>query len=135
MILVDTSAWVEALRHTGSAVDRMLEQLLDTAAEIVVTEPVIMELLAGARSRRELATTRRRLLAFPMVRVENLVTYERAAAVWRACRRGGETVRDALDCLIAAVAIREDATILHADRDFDAIARHTELLIEPVNAA
>ncbi|MGZ5294241.1 MAG: PIN domain-containing protein [Actinomycetota bacterium] len=37
-----------------------------------------------------------------------------------------------MDCLIAAVAIREGATVLHADRDFDVIARHTDLRIEPL---
>lgn len=46
--------------------------------------------------------------------------------------RAGEPVRSGMDCLIAAVAIRDDATLLHADRDFDVIARHTELRIEPV---
>jgi len=132
VILPDTSAWVEEIRHTGSGVDRMLEHLLNSGAEIVVTEPVIMELLAGARTKRELAATRRRLLAFPMLRVGDLVTYERASAVWRACRRGGEPVRNTLDCLIAAVAIREGASVLHADRDFDVIARHTELRIHSI---
>ncbi len=131
MILPDTSAWVEELRHTGSEVDRTLEHLLDSGAEIAVTEPVVMELLAGARTKRELAAIRRRLLAFPMLHVKDLVTYERASAVWRACRRGGEPVRDTIDCLIAAVAIREGASVLHADRDFDVIARHTGLRIEP----
>jgi predicted nucleic acid-binding protein len=132
LILPDSSAWVEEFRSTGSQVDRTLERLLEADAEIAVTEPVIMELLAGARSKRELSATRRRMLAFPLLRVEDLVTYERASAVWRACRKAGEPVRNTLDCLIAAVAIREGATVLHADRDFDVIARHTPLRIESV---
>jgi hypothetical protein len=90
-----------------------------------------MELLAGARSKRELIATRSRLLAFPIIRVQGLVTFERASAVWRACRTAGEPVRNTLDCLIAAVAIREGVSILHADRDVDVIARHTELQIHP----
>lgn len=32
-----------------------------------------------------------------------------------------------IDYVIAAVAIREHAEVLHHDRDFDAIARHTPL--------
>ena len=132
MILPDSSAWIEWLRATGSPIDRAFERLLGEDAEIVVTEPVIMELLAGARSTRELRATRARLLAFPIVRVDDLATYERAAAVWRICRSAGQTVRNTMDCLIAAVAIREGASILHTDRDFDVIARHTELRVEPV---
>jgi predicted nucleic acid-binding protein len=109
-----------------------MRRLLAGAGELVVTEPVVMELLAGARSRAELRATRARLLSFPMLRVGGLATYERAAAVWRICRAAGHTVRDTTDCLIAAVAIREGASILHADRDFDVIAEHTELALEPV---
>ena len=97
-----------------------------------MTEPVVMELLAGARSKDELRATRKRMLAFPMLRVDNLVTYERAAVIWRLCRAAGEPVRNTMDCLIAAVAIREGASILHADRDFDVMARHAGLRIEPV---
>src|SRR5436309_123637 len=37
---------------------------------------------------------------------------------------------DMTDCLIAAVAIREGATLLHFDHDFDVIARHTPLQVE-----
>jgi predicted nucleic acid-binding protein len=133
MILPDSSAWIEGFRGTGSAVDLGLTRLLADGRDIAVTEPVIMELLAGARTATELRATRSRLLAFPMLRVEDLVTYERASAVWRACRLAGEPVRNTIDCLIAAVAIREDASVLHADRDFDVIARHTDLRIEPLN--
>lgn len=134
MILADSSAWIEELRGTGSRAHRALERLLSLGAEIVVTEPVVMELLAGSRSTSELAATRKRLLAFPMLRVGGLITYEQAAAIQRVCRAAGEPVRSGIDCLIAAVAIREGAAVLHADRDFDAIARHADLRIEPVSA-
>ena len=132
MILPDTSAWVEELRKTGSSVHLSLRRHLNTGSEIAVTEPVIMELLAGARSKHELRATRKRMMAFPMLRVDNLVTYERAAVIWRLCRAAGEPVRNTMDCLIAAVAIRESASILHADRDFDVMARHAGLRVEPV---
>jgi hypothetical protein len=38
-------------------------------------------------------------------------------------------VRGLADCLIAVPAINAGAPILHADRDFDAIARHTPLQV------
>ena len=47
MILVDTSVWVEEMRRTGSASHRALRRLLHRRADIAVTEPVVMELLAG----------------------------------------------------------------------------------------
>lgn len=93
-----------------------------------------MEILAGARSERHAIRMRTALLAYPLARVFGLDDYETAAAIQRACRAGGESVRSTMDCLIAAVAIREGASILHRDRDFDVIARHTELRIHPVPA-
>jgi predicted nucleic acid-binding protein len=89
-----------------------------------------MEVLAGARDESHLSDLRR-LLA----RASHLPTdpddYERAAALYRICRRQGETVRRLIDCLIAAVAIRHDVVVLHADGDFDVLARHTGLRTDP----
>lgn len=131
-VLPDTSAWIELRRRTGSPAHLALRRLLRSDAEVAVTEPVVMEMLAGARSRSELIDTRRLLLGLPMLRVGGLDTYERAADIARICRLNGETIRCGFDCLVAAVAIREGVSVLHADRDFDAIARHTELRLQPV---
>ena len=54
--------------------------------------------------------------------------YDQAAALYRKCRRNGETVRKLIDCLIGAVAIRLNMSVLHADADFATLARHTQLL-------
>jgi predicted nucleic acid-binding protein len=53
--------------------------------------------------------------------------YEAGARIYRTCRRGGETVRAPVDCVIAAIAMRCRAAILTKDRDFATIARHVEL--------
>ena len=55
--------------------------------------------------------------------------YETAASLYRTCRRQGETVRRLIDCLIAAAAIEARIPILHADIDFDVLARHTPLQV------
>ena len=132
MILVDTSAWVELLRKTGSPVAEAVKDVLD-ADEVVVTEVVVMEVLAGARSDRHYRELRDRLLAFPMLRLGGLADFETAAQIFRTCRVNGETIRAMTDCLIAALTIREGAYLLHNDSDFDAIARHTDLQVH--NAA
>jgi predicted nucleic acid-binding protein len=134
VILPDSSAWIELLRNTDSPAHRSLRRLLTDGAPLRVTEPIVMELLAGTRTTWEYRAARRLLSSFPILEVGNIVTYERAAVVWRTCRAAGEPVRNTTDCLIAAVAIRDDASLLHRDRDFDVIARHTELRIEPVDA-
>ena len=85
-----------------------------------------MEMLAGARSERHLAKLRR-LIAIATVLPTEPVHYEDAAMLYRRCREGGDQVRKLIDCLIAAVAIRAEVPVLHRDKDFDSLARHTEL--------
>jgi predicted nucleic acid-binding protein len=85
-----------------------------------------MELLAGARDEQHLRDLRGLLARGSLVATEP-ADYEEAAALYRACRRGGETVRRLTDCLIAAIAIRMSVAVLHADNDFEVLARHTPL--------
>lgn len=127
MILVDTSAWVEFLRDTGSSACVRVDELLST--DIATTNAIRMEVLAGARNERQLDDLRRLLARASLVPTEP-TDYEDAASLYRACRREGETVRKLIDCLIAAPAIRVGITLLHADVDFDVLARHTALRIE-----
>ena len=89
-----------------------------------------MELLAGAKNQPEHSRMRARLLALPRLTVRGLTDFEAAAELYRACRTKGATVRRLMDCLIAAVAIRENASILHNDLDFEVLARHTRLQAE-----
>jgi predicted nucleic acid-binding protein len=124
LILVDTSAWVEFLRGTSSVVCVKVEELLD--GDIATCDPIRMEVLAGARDERHLHDLRR-LLARTSVVATEPPDYEQAAALYRTCRRSGETVRKLIDCLIAALAIRVDVPVLHADMDFEVLARHTAL--------
>lgn len=124
MILVDTSAWIEFLRNTGTAICEEVDRLI--TEEMAVSDVIRMEILAGARDESHL-TSLRRLLA-RAVTIRTLPTdYDDAAALYRHCRRRGETVRKLVDCLIASVAIRAGAAVLHKDADFDTLARHTEL--------
>ena len=129
MILIDTSAWIEFLRDTGSPVCRRVDALLDE--EIAVCDPIRMEVLAGARNERHLSDLRRLLARASSIPV-GPIDYEEAAALYRLCRGEGDTVRKLIDCLIAAAAMKASASILHMDADFDALARHTALRIESV---
>ena len=127
MILIDTSAWIEFLRDTGSPTCVRVDALL--GGDIATCDPVRMELLAGARDERHLGELRRLLAGAANVTAQP-VDYESAAGLYRQCRSRGETVRRMIDCLIAAIAIRTDCPILHSDVDFDALARHTALRID-----
>jgi predicted nucleic acid-binding protein len=132
VIVVDSSAWIELLRASGSPVHRTLNRLITEDADLAITEVVMLELLAGARGDREASVVRARLGAFTMLSLAGLADCERAAALFRVCRSAGETIRKVTHCLIAVPAIRAGATVLAADRDFEALARHSPLRLEPV---
>jgi predicted nucleic acid-binding protein len=127
VILPDSSAWIAFLRGSGSPAHLHLRSLVAEEGDVVVTEPVIMEVLAGARDAGHLRQLKRLLYEFPLASVAGIDDYETAASTYEHCRRLGTTPRNLVDCLIAAVALRIDATVLHQDRDFDAIARHLPL--------
>jgi predicted nucleic acid-binding protein len=127
LVIVDTSAWVEYLRGTGSPAHLRLRHAVESGAPLATPAPVLMELLAGCVT-EESATAIQRLLArFELLPVEGLADFEDAALIQRLCRRGGETVRSMIDCLIAAVALREGRPLLARDRDFAVIARWVDL--------
>jgi predicted nucleic acid-binding protein len=123
VILADTSAWVEYDRATGSAADRRLSELIEADGPIAVTEPVIMEVLAGARSNARENDLRRLLLRFHLYRFDATADFEGAARIYRQCRKAGVTPRGLIDCMIAAVARRQQAVILACDADLDRVAR------------
>lgn len=132
MILVDSSAWIELFRRTGHPAHLTLRHHLEAGSSLATTEVVVMELLAGSRTTADRNRLRRRLLSLPLSKLHGLPDFEAAADLYRTCRRRGATVRKLVDCLIAAVAIRERLTLLHNDRDFDLLADHTRLKVEPL---
>ena len=132
MILPDTSAWIEFLRASGRPPHLAVRQLLQGGADLVTSEVVVMELLAGTRPKVDQARTRSLLHSLPLLTLQGLADFEEAALIYRTCRAAGETIRGLADCLIAVPAIRAGASILHNDADFDAIARHTSLQIHSI---
>lgn len=126
MILVDSSAWIEFLRETGSPAHRQVLAAVE-GDRAAWTDAVAMELLAGAGSDAEREDLRRLLYGRHFLGAEGPADFEDAAELFRACRRGGETPRQLTDCLIAVVAMRNEVELLCCDADFQVIARHSPL--------
>ncbi|MGI9001087.1 MAG: type II toxin-antitoxin system VapC family toxin [Pseudonocardia sp.] len=123
MKLIDSSAWIEYLRDTDSRACNEVDRLYhEDPAAVVITEPVVMELLAGATDARVFTQLEKLTGGLRMLSVDATVDYRDAAVTYRAVRAAGGTVRKILDCLIAVVAVRTGATLVHRDRDFDVLA-------------
>lgn len=129
MILVDSSAWIELLRATDSPADLRLTSAIAADEPLATMGLILLEILAGARDERHARDLRRLLDRCHHLSLEDPFDFESAAALYRACRREGLTIRRLPDCLIAAVAMRTGTPLLHMDADFDAIALHAPLTV------
>jgi hypothetical protein len=124
LILVDTSVWIEVFRKS-KPLD--LETIV-TFEDIVTCLPVLQEVLQGFRDENAFRVARDAMTALPVVESPlGLSVFEDAVDLFRGARRAGLTIRSAVDCLIAACAIRHDVPVLHRDRDFEALATVSSL--------
>jgi len=124
VVLVDTSAWIEVFRKPARLA---IESVVDFD-DIVTCLPVVQEVLQGFTEEAAFRTARSAMLALPIVESPlRVAVVEEAVDLYRRARRAGLTIRSGADCLIAACAIRHDLTVLHADRDYPALARVSTL--------
>ncbi len=123
MILVDTSVWIEFLIDPARIPDGEA-----SVEDFATCAPVVQEILQGISDRSSYRDFEDRLLAFPCLSEPvTLDLYVKAAAIYRDGRRKGYTIRSAIDCLVAAIAIEHNVPVWHRDRDFSTIARYTTL--------
>ena len=127
-ILPDTSAWISFFRDATDETGLKLRKLIELEADICLCGPIITEVLQGIRGEKEYKKIAK-IFELPEYLILDRPVYEYAAEIYRGCRAHGYTIRSTLDCLIAATAIRQDAHVLHQDRDYDAIARFYPLKV------
>ena len=107
MILADTSAWLEYDRPPAAAQDKRVRAPRRGDTTPLVTEPVIMEVTAGAQDAARADQLRRLLLHGGLLPVDPAADFEAAALIYRRCRQAGITpTRGMIDCTVAAVAWR-----------------------------
>jgi predicted nucleic acid-binding protein len=131
LILIDASAFIEFLNRTGSRADLLIEQLIRNGEEIALADLTLTEILQGIKNDREYREVKSSLLTFPILSLKSPESCIGAAELHRKCRKKGLTIRSTIDLLIAQIALEHQVTLLHNDRDFDAIARVCDLLVMP----
>jgi predicted nucleic acid-binding protein len=135
MIVVDTSVWIDYFADRDTPQVQHLQRCLDDGVngdEVALTDIVLTEILQGLRTDGDVQRVDERLSVFATLQLRDLSDFRRAAALYRSARRQGVAVRRTSDCLIASVCIREQVPLLHADSDFDHLARVTDLSIVDV---
>jgi predicted nucleic acid-binding protein len=122
--LVDTSLWIDLIRHRSSETLKSFVQQEILKPDTYISEPIYFELLAHA-SEKEAREIERQLEIVPLLDTNGAV-WQRAVSIGRACRRAGFST-GSFDILIAAVAIQHDAELVTFDKGFQHLARHCEL--------
>lgn len=123
-LLVDTSIWIAILR--GQVAPNRTSY-----SGYFTCGPIIQEVFQGFKEIPLASRFEDRFLKMP--RLSDPLPFElfvNAAEIYRQGRLRGLTIRSAADCLIAAIALENDATIWHRDRDFDNIAQFTNLKVQ-----
>lgn len=124
MVLVDTSIWIDFLSARPGSAARRLDEVLAADIPIALTPIILQEILQGARSDREFRRLRSNLITQRFIyHLDALETHIGAARLYQHCRQHGVTPRSAVDCLIAQIAIENQAALLHNHSDYDHIAR------------
>lgn len=121
MIVVDSSVWIDWFNGAETRETALLDSILG-AEPVIVGDLILTEVLQGFRSERDYRRARRALdtLIFkPMVGRDIALA---SARNFRTLRARGVTVRKTVDMLIATFCMENGYELLHADRDFDAIA-------------
>ncbi|EIP99906.1 putative nucleic acid-binding protein [Opitutaceae bacterium TAV1] len=87
---------------------------------------VLTEVLQGIRDEKQYVAVKRQfsdLLYLP----DDASTFELGATIYRNLRRQGITIRNSIDCLIAATVVQHGVGLLENDRDYEFIGQHYPL--------
>jgi predicted nucleic acid-binding protein len=128
MTLVDTSVWIDFFPARNTPPVATLESLIEQSEDLCLCGVILTEVLQGIRDDMQYRKTEAvlsSLIFLPM----NRNTFLSAANIYRILRAQGLTIRNSIDCMIAAVCIEHNAQLLHNDRDFDQIAGFFDLRV------
>jgi predicted nucleic acid-binding protein len=128
MVLIDTSAWLFALKKDfHPAIKERIGRLL-AESDVAICGMIILELLGGTKSEKEYLRLKSRLDALFYIESDKRL-WDLSSQLAFDLKRKGMSIPYA-DIVIAASALKERTILVHADSHFDSIARHTDLRVE-----
>lgn len=128
MVLVDTTVWIDFFSGRNEPPAVKLQELIESEEDLSLCGVILAEVLQGIRYDKDFIKTKEYLCDLIFLPMRQ-ATFLRSAEIYRSLRKKGVTIRKPVDCMIASVAIEYDIRLLHNDRDFDHIAKHSKLRI------
>ena len=126
-MIVDTSVWIDFFNVQPSSQAQRLSRAIEDNEPIGLPGLVLTEILLGLKNDAQAKRIAQLLEAFSDVPEPSRSDHIAAAALYRACRAKGLTIRSTIDCVIAQLCLRDGQALLAKDRDFDRIAEKTGL--------
>ena len=130
--VIDSSVWIDFFNNKMSTKIEKAKDLIKESfkkTEIIILPVIMQEVLQGIRDDKFYRVVKAHLFAFSLMEYDSFELALSAADLYRSLKNNGITIRKANDCLIAAICIQKNCFILHNDKDFDNIAKHTSLKI------
>ena len=125
-VLVDTTVWIDFFNGHETTQTRKLEHCIQAGDDLCCCGFVLTEVLQGIREEKQFVSIKRHF--------ENLIyldsdrsAFELGATIYRDLKRAGFTIRNSIDCLIAATVLQHGVHLLENDRDYSFIDRHFPL--------
>ena len=122
MIVLDTSVWIPLLNGVDHPKAERARAIIESPEDIGVPGIVLEEILRGLKSDAQFRRVRDLLLSDFTYLEMGQPLFVRSAEIYRTLRKKGKTIRSPADCLIAACALEQNASLLEDDADFHTIA-------------
>jgi len=124
MFLIDSSVWIEYFRPRGSLkIKERIRELLELGV-VVICGVVKVEIMRGAKNKRDLGKLFDSFYSLPQVPIDDEVIKRASEWAFELDRRG--KVVPTTDLIIASAAYKK-AKILHIDKDFKTIAEFFDI--------
>ncbi len=131
-IVVDSSVWIDFFNKKTSPQIETVKALIiaqTVTTKITLLPLILQEVLQGIHNNKHYEIVKENLQGFNYFNYDAYTFAINAADLFRYLQKKGITIRKANDCLIASLCIENDLSLMHNDRDFDNIAKHTSLKI------
>ena len=125
-VLVDSTVWIDFLRNRTTPHTDKLMELIQARADLCLCGFIMTEVLQGIRDEKQYVFTKQQFANLIYLESDQS-TFELGATIYRNLRKEGITIRNSIDCLIAAAVIQHGVCLLDNDRDFIFIDQHYPL--------
>ncbi len=126
-LIFDTSVWIDFLRNKRCAGADLLTEYISNNHPIILIPTIVQGVLQGIRDDSQYEHIKDILSYFTILQIPPLQAAFGAAELYRFLRKKGLTIRKSNDCLIAFYAIDSSISLVHSDKDFEIISRHSKL--------